>query len=236
MHQEVSPRESALTSLITGPAQEVPQKEKEVSTSFRKCIFAASAPQSLDPKGEEGGRRKGGSPAEHQSVRQQEKRGKKGRDRLGCTDSSDSSLYRQLCVIYWLLIKMSLAPESDVADAVAPGTPLQMTLGATTDFLSTYKQIHTQMREHKKAQFSTSKCGLCSCLWEEYFHLLLLQYLTTENQNAFPHFGGASSYTILPFSNNRAKTEYGRINRSVTYLPLTYTCVRTFWLTPVFCM
>lgn len=36
VHQEVSPRESALTGLITEAAQEVPQKEKEVSTSSRK--------------------------------------------------------------------------------------------------------------------------------------------------------------------------------------------------------
>lgn len=36
VHQEVSPRESALTGLITEETQEVPQKEKEVSTSSRK--------------------------------------------------------------------------------------------------------------------------------------------------------------------------------------------------------
>ena len=58
MHQEVSPRESALTGLITEAAQEVTQKEKEVGASFRKCVFAASAPRSLDPEGrEEGGGR-----------------------------------------------------------------------------------------------------------------------------------------------------------------------------------
>lgn len=55
VHQEVSPRESALTGLITQAAQEVPPEEKEVSTSYRKCVFAASAPQSLDPEGREGG-------------------------------------------------------------------------------------------------------------------------------------------------------------------------------------
>lgn len=36
VHQEVSPRESALAGLITEAAQEVPQKAKEVSTSSRK--------------------------------------------------------------------------------------------------------------------------------------------------------------------------------------------------------
>lgn len=36
VHQEVSPRESALAGLITEAAQEVPQKEKEVSSSSRK--------------------------------------------------------------------------------------------------------------------------------------------------------------------------------------------------------
>lgn len=54
---------------------------------------------------------------------------------------------------------MSLAPGSDAADAVAPGAPLQMTLGATTDFLSTYTHTHTNERA-QKAQFSTSKCWL----------------------------------------------------------------------------
>lgn len=39
---------------------------------------------------------------------------------------------------------MSLAPGSDVPNAVAPGAPLQMTLGATTDFLSTYTCIHAE--------------------------------------------------------------------------------------------
>lgn len=56
---------------------------------------------------------------------------------------------------------MSLAQGSDVADAVAPGAPLQMTLGATTDFLSTYTQTHTRTHPNEraqKAQFSTSKC------------------------------------------------------------------------------
>lgn len=43
-------------------------------------------------------------------------------------------------------------------DAVAPGAPLQMTLGATTDFLSTYTHIYTHTNERaEKAQFSTSK-------------------------------------------------------------------------------
>lgn len=55
-HQEVSPRESTLAGLITEAVQEVQQKEKEVDTSSRKCVFAASAPRSLDPEGrEEGG-------------------------------------------------------------------------------------------------------------------------------------------------------------------------------------
>lgn len=36
VHQEVSPRESALTGLITEAGQEVPPEEKEVSTSYRK--------------------------------------------------------------------------------------------------------------------------------------------------------------------------------------------------------
>lgn len=36
VHQEVSPRESALTGLITEAAQEVPQRGKEVNTSSRK--------------------------------------------------------------------------------------------------------------------------------------------------------------------------------------------------------
>ncbi|KAI9546392.1 hypothetical protein NQZ68_027561 [Dissostichus eleginoides] len=38
---EVSPRESARTGLITEAAQEVPQKEKEVSTSYRKFVFCS---------------------------------------------------------------------------------------------------------------------------------------------------------------------------------------------------
>lgn len=36
VHQEVSPRETALAGLITEAGQEVAQKEKEVSTSSRK--------------------------------------------------------------------------------------------------------------------------------------------------------------------------------------------------------
>lgn len=36
VHQEVAPRESARTGLITGTGQEVTQKEKEVSASSRK--------------------------------------------------------------------------------------------------------------------------------------------------------------------------------------------------------
>jgi len=67
---------------------------------------------------------------------------------------------------------MSLAPVSDDADAVAPGAPLQMTLGATTDFLSTYTHIytHTQMKEHKKLDSAQVNAGLCLC--EAYFQLL----------------------------------------------------------------
>lgn len=52
---------------------------------------------------------------------------------------------------------MSLAPGSDRPDAVAPGAPLQMTLGATTNFLLTY----SQMKEHKKLSSAQVNTGLC---------------------------------------------------------------------------
>lgn len=81
---------------------------------------------------------------------------------------------------------MSLAPGSDVPDAVAPGAPLQMTLGATTDFLSTYTHIYirTQMKEHKKLDSARVNAGLCLC--EAYF--------------------SASSILLLYFSYNRKLT------------------------------
>lgn len=71
----------------------------------------------------------------------------------------------QLCVIYRLvLIKTGLAPGSDVPDAVAPGTPLQMTQGATTSFLPAYK-LYTcsQMREHQKLNLAEVNAAVCVC-------------------------------------------------------------------------
>lgn len=115
VHQEDSPSESTLASLITEAAQEVQQKRKGsehqlqevhffLSLFFFFFFFAASAPQSLDPEGREGGeedgRRMGGSPAERRSVREEEKRRKKGRGRLGRSDGSDSCLCAASCVSF----------------------------------------------------------------------------------------------------------------------------------------
>lgn len=46
---------------------------------------------------------------------------------------------------------MSLAPGSDLPDAVAPGAPLQMTSGATTDFLLTDSQMKEQKQKKKRS-------------------------------------------------------------------------------------
>lgn len=67
VHQEVSPRESTLTSLITEAETGSPTKRKGSKHHLQEVLFCtALAPQSLDPEG----RKEGGSPAEHQSVRE----------------------------------------------------------------------------------------------------------------------------------------------------------------------